>query len=46
MEDVGHQRLEAHVFDARDVLGPLEVVGGAVFASLAGVVHDCVWRVC
>lgn len=42
MQDVGHQRLEAHVFDAGDVLRALEIVRGAVFASLSGIVHDCV----
>lgn len=41
VQDVRHQRLEAHIFDTGDVLGPLEVVGGPVFATLAGVVHDC-----
>ena len=40
MQNVRHQSLEAHVFDAGNVLGPLEVVGRAVFASLSGIVHN------
>lgn len=41
MEDVRHQSLEAHVFDSGDVLGPSEVVRGAIFAALTSVVHHC-----
>lgn len=41
VEDVRHQRLEAHVLHARHVLGTFEVVGGAVFATLASVIYDC-----
>lgn len=46
VQDVRHQRLETHVLDAGDVLGALKVVRGAVLASLAGVVHDCVCGRC
>lgn len=41
VQDIGHQGLETHVFDPRDVLGPLEIVRCTIFPALAGIVHDC-----
>lgn len=40
VQDVGHEGLEAHVLDAGDVLGALEVLARAVGAPLARVVHE------
>lgn len=40
MEDVGHERLEAHILDAGDELGGLEVLVGGVAATLAEVVDE------
>lgn len=44
VQNVRHQRLETHVFDTGNVFGTLEVIRGAILASLAGVVHNCVQR--
>lgn len=41
VEDVRHQSLEPHVFDASDVLGPFEVVRRTIFSSFPCIVHDC-----
>lgn len=41
VEYIRHQCLEAHILNAGHILGPLEVVGGAILTTLAGVVHDC-----
>lgn len=41
MEDIGHQSLETHVFDAGDVLGPFEVVRRTILSSFPSIVHHC-----
>jgi hypothetical protein len=38
MQDIRHERLEAHVLDTSDVFGPFEVFASSVFSSLSGVV--------
>ena len=38
MQDIGHQSLETHVLDTRDVLSALEVLAGTILASLPGIV--------
>jgi hypothetical protein len=38
MENVGHQRLESHVFHASDVLGSLEILRGPIQSTLSGIV--------
>lgn len=40
VQDVRHERLEAHVLDARDELRALEILVRAVAAALAQVVHE------
>ena len=40
VQDVGHERLEAHVLDACDELRGLEVLVRGVAAALAQVVHE------
>lgn len=40
VKNVGHKRLEAHVFDTSNVLRSLEVLAGSVFASLSGIVNE------
>lgn len=41
VQNIRHQSLEPHVLDAGDVLGPFEIIRGAVFSAFSGVVHDC-----
>lgn len=41
VENVGHESLETHVFDARDILRPFEIIRSAVCAAFAGVVYNC-----
>lgn len=40
MEDVRHERLEAHIFHACNVLSSLEVLGCTISTALPGVVHE------
>ena len=40
VENIWHQRLEAHIFDARDKLGGLEVPVCRVAAAFAEIVHE------
>ena len=39
VQDVGHERLEAHVLHASDKLGRLEILIGRIAATLAQVVY-------
>jgi hypothetical protein len=40
VEDIRHERLEAHILDSCDVLGSLEVLCGGISSSLAGIVDQ------
>lgn len=40
VQNVGHKRLEAHIFDTSNVLCSLEIFARSVFAALAGIVNE------
>ena len=40
MKDIGHERLEPHVLDARDILGALEVLARPVLSAFSCVVYE------
>lgn len=42
VQNIRHESLETHVFDAGYIFGPLEVVGCTIFSTFPRVVHDCI----
>lgn len=42
VQNIRHEGLESHVFDAGDVFGPFEVVGCTIFSTFPRVVHHCI----
>lgn len=40
MKDIRHKRLKPHIFDSGDILGSLEVIRRAIFATLPCVVYN------
>ena len=41
MEDIGHESLEAHVFDTGHVFGSLEIIRSPIFSAFPRIVDDC-----
>jgi hypothetical protein len=39
MQNIRHQGLEPHVFDAGDIFGPFEVIRRTIFSSFPRIVH-------